>query len=153
MSRFFHVTSALNRESILAHGLDWTRMGAAPGIAGSHEPEEDGVFLSGSEFDARWFVAMNNTGGPVDVWAVDGIDPEQLVTTQSGYDYFPGRIPSERLALVDLPPDPSAPHDVDTSSGAFQSHLTITLDDGTVLSDEETRKFVEDARQGNSDGP
>ena len=35
MTRLFHVSSALNRESILAHGLDWTRMGAAPGIAGS----------------------------------------------------------------------------------------------------------------------
>jgi hypothetical protein len=29
MVRLFHVSSAVNRESILAHGLDWTRMGSA----------------------------------------------------------------------------------------------------------------------------
>jgi len=33
MTGLFHVTSALNPDSILAHGLDWTRMGAAPGLA------------------------------------------------------------------------------------------------------------------------
>ena len=27
MTGLFHVTSALNRDSILAHGLDWSRMG------------------------------------------------------------------------------------------------------------------------------
>jgi hypothetical protein len=31
----YHVTSVRNRGSIRAHGLDWTRMGEAPGIAGS----------------------------------------------------------------------------------------------------------------------
>ena len=45
MARLFLLTSAMNRESILAHGLDWTRMGAAPGIAGSPVPEKEGVFL------------------------------------------------------------------------------------------------------------
>jgi hypothetical protein len=39
VGRFFHVTSARNRESILRHGLDWQFMGAAPGIAGSGGPE------------------------------------------------------------------------------------------------------------------
>ena len=29
MARLFHVISVANRASILAHGLDWTRMGAA----------------------------------------------------------------------------------------------------------------------------
>ena len=52
MTGLFHVTSALNRDSILAHGLDWTRMGAAPGIAGSLTPEEEGVFLCRDEFEA-----------------------------------------------------------------------------------------------------
>jgi hypothetical protein len=45
MPRLFHVSSAANRKSILAHGLDWTRMGAARGIAGSTTPEQEGVFL------------------------------------------------------------------------------------------------------------
>src|SRR5260221_14485904 len=45
MGDLFHLSSAADRDSILAHGLDWTRMGAAPGIAGSTAPEADGVFL------------------------------------------------------------------------------------------------------------
>ncbi len=62
MARLCHVTSALNRGSILAHGLDWTRMGAAPGIAGSLVPEKEGVFLCRDEFEADFFVRINNTG-------------------------------------------------------------------------------------------
>ncbi len=100
MPRLFHVTSVLNRESIRAHGLDWTLMGAAPGIAGSGSPETDGVFLCPSEFDAGFFVQINNTGGPVDVWAVDGIDEKELVTTVNGFSYFPARVPAHQLTLV-----------------------------------------------------
>ena len=51
MSRLFHVTSSLNRESIQAHGLDWRRMGAARGIAGSSAPEQAGCFLCLNEFE------------------------------------------------------------------------------------------------------
>ncbi len=49
----FHVSSARNRDSIRAHGLDWRLMGAAPGIAGSPVAEQEGVFLSDSEFAPR----------------------------------------------------------------------------------------------------
>ena len=73
MPCLFHVSSAANRESILAHGLDWTRMGVARGLAGSTAAEEEGVFLCRDQFEARFFVDMNNTGGPVDVWAVTGV--------------------------------------------------------------------------------
>jgi hypothetical protein len=152
MPQLFHVTSVLNRESILAHGLDWTRMGAARGIAGSDQPEEAGVFLCRNETEAHWFVAMNNTGGPVDVWAVDGIDDNQLLVTQSGYGYLPAHVPPERLTLVQLPPDPIARPAEDTSSGAFQSRLTLTRDDGTVLTDDEVRKLSEDAGLGDAAG-
>jgi hypothetical protein len=108
MPRLFHVTSVLNRESIMAHGLDWTLMGAALGIAGSSRPEEDGVFLCLGEFDVGFFVRMNNTGGPVDVWAVDGIDEEQLITTDNGFSYFPARIPPHQVTLVaQLPQEPT----------------------------------------------
>jgi hypothetical protein len=109
MSRLFHVTSALNRESIRAHGLDWTLMGAAPGIAGSTSPEADGVFLCLSEFDAGFFVRINNTGGPVDVWAVNGIDEEELITTGSGFSYFPAPIPAHQLTLLSLALEEPAP--------------------------------------------
>ena len=73
MPCLFHVSSAANRESILAHGLDWTRMGVARGLAGSTAAEEEGVFLCQDQFEARFFVDMNNTGDPVDVWAVTGV--------------------------------------------------------------------------------
>lgn len=42
-------------------------MGAAPGIAGSRTPEQQGCFLAPDEETAEWFVQMSNTGGPVDV--------------------------------------------------------------------------------------
>ncbi|MGY1846544.1 MULTISPECIES: hypothetical protein [unclassified Blastococcus] len=102
----FHVTSSRNRASIQAHGLDWRRMGDTPGIAGSPVPEQEGCFLAPDEWTADYFVAMNNTGGPVDVWAVEDVDPADLLTSGEGYEYFPGVIPPERLRLVrtDVPP-------------------------------------------------
>ena len=104
--RHFHVSSSLNRESILRHGLDWARMDAAPGIAGSGEPEAAGIFLVAARSEADYFVAMNNTGGPVDVWAVDGIDPGSLVTSPNGYRYHPAVIAPEQVSLLstDHPP-------------------------------------------------
>jgi hypothetical protein len=63
-----HATAAANRESIWRWGLDWTRMGIAPGIAGSGEPELPAVFLDhvdGIEF----FTRMSRQ--PCDVWEVD----------------------------------------------------------------------------------
>jgi hypothetical protein len=106
MSRLFHVTSILNRESIRVHGLDWGRMGAARGIAGSSEPELEGCFLCLDEGEADWFVHLNNTGGAVDVWAVDGVKRRHLIVEGNGHSYLPKRIPAEQLSLVqtDVPP-------------------------------------------------
>jgi hypothetical protein len=78
----FQVTCVLSREPIMAHGLDWTRMGAAPGIAGNRAPEVEGVFLCLDESDVGFFLHINNTGGPV-VQAVDDIDRRQLIRTGS----------------------------------------------------------------------
>jgi hypothetical protein len=102
----FHVSSTDNRESIKAHGLDWTLMGVAPGIAGSPHPEREGCFLARDETETEWFVGMNNTGGPVDVWAVELADDVVLVDAGDGYDYYPDKIPPEQLELVrsDIPP-------------------------------------------------
>ena len=83
------------RDSILAHGLDWTRMGAARGIAGSTAPEADGVFLCADEFEAGFFVQMNNTGGPVDIWAVTGIGEWQLIESGNGFQLLPGTDPAQ----------------------------------------------------------
>ncbi|WIM93231.1 hypothetical protein ACTOB_005203 [Actinoplanes oblitus] len=98
MSRLFHVSSVLNRDSIRRHGLDWTRMGAARNIAGSRAPEVEGCFLC-DEATTTFFIRINNTGGPVDVWAVDGVGEEQLVTSPEGFEYYPGRIPAQQVTL------------------------------------------------------
>jgi len=64
----FPVTSVLNRQSIMSHGLDSALMHSAPGIAGAQQPEVAGLFVCLGEWEDDWFVALNNTGGPVDVW-------------------------------------------------------------------------------------
>lgn len=82
-------------------------MGAAPGIAGSRHPEADGIFLcTDGESEADWFIEMNNTGGPVDLWKVDGIDWNDLIEATTGYWFYPGTISATALTLVrqDLPP-------------------------------------------------
>jgi hypothetical protein len=86
-------------------------MGAAPGIAGSTVPEADGVFLSPDEFTAEFFIRMNNTGGPVDLWAVSGIDEEQMLDNGSGFRYFPGRIAAAQVTLVESASAAAVPGD------------------------------------------
>lgn len=101
----FHVTSSLNRASITQHGLDWNRMGVRPGIAGSSTPEVAGVYLCLDEFEADWFVRLNNTCGPVDVWRVDSVDEASLIDNGSGHSYLGETIPPSQLTLLrhDIP--------------------------------------------------
>ena len=108
MTRLFHVTSTKNRTSIQAHGLNWKRMKDAPGIAGSQRAEQEGVFLCEDESEADWFVRMNNTGGPVDVWAVEAIDKEELIEAPEGHLYLARPIPPDRLTLVRCDIEPGA---------------------------------------------
>ena len=100
------MTSSLNRESIKEHGLDWSLMAAARGIAGSSAPEQAGCFLCLNEFEMEWFVGMNNTGGTVDVWAVEGVEPNDLVESPEGHFYLPRTIDRQLLTLwrSDCPP-------------------------------------------------
>jgi hypothetical protein len=107
MASLFHVSSSANRASIRAHGLDWARMGAARGIAGSTRPEVEGCFLA-DEHELPFFVRMNNTGGAVDVWAVQGIAEDRLVTSPTGYRYFPGVVEPAAVTLV-RPADVTVP--------------------------------------------
>ena len=95
-----HVSSRRNRASIAEHGLDVRRMGAAPGIAGSRHAEQNGCFLALDEDEVRWFVRMNNTGGPVDIWAVRDVDRSALVLSPENYHYLPGVVPASQLTLV-----------------------------------------------------
>lgn len=75
-------------------------MGAAPGIAGGTRPEAEGIFLSTQKWDVDYFVRMNNTGGPVDVWQVDDVELAEMVGNGNGYFYLPGAIPAHRVRLV-----------------------------------------------------
>ena len=56
-------------------------------------------------FEDEWFLKMNNTGGPVDVWEVSGVTPEELVESPNGHYYAPRKIASGDLRLVrqDIP--------------------------------------------------
>lgn len=100
MTVHFHVSSVRNRDSIAEHGLDWRRMGAASGIAGSRVAEQEGCFLSNNQTECDFFVRMNNTGGPIDVWEVDDIDSADLVTSPEGFEYFPGVVAASNVRLV-----------------------------------------------------
>lgn len=95
----FHVSSSVNRASIQRHGLDWTRMHNAPGIAGSRSPEVAGVFLVSDYSTVLFFIRINNTGGPVDVWAVDDVPNSDLIDNGTGFTYVPYPIPPHRLTL------------------------------------------------------
>jgi hypothetical protein len=125
VTRYFHVSSARNRASITAHGLDWRRMGTARGIAGSAQPEAPGVFVVDSDFDAEFFVRFS--AEPVDVWSFEA-DPDELVDGGSGYRYLPRTVPPDQLTLhrrdVVLPPLTPSNND-----GAYRSTLTISYDD------------------------
>jgi hypothetical protein len=108
VKRYFHVTSVHNRHSIETYGLDWMRMKDAPGIAGSGEPEQEGCFLCLDEHEVEWFLVGNNTGGSVDVWAVDCVDETELIESLEGHHYVAAPIPPERLSLIrrDIEPRP-----------------------------------------------
>jgi hypothetical protein len=97
---YFHVTSALNRVSIQQYGLDWRRMGLAPGIAGSRQPEEDGIFLVNDEFSVEWFAHMGLEGEheSVDVWAVTLTDDPEI-DEETEYPLIAKPIPPEAIRL------------------------------------------------------
>jgi hypothetical protein len=61
------VTATTNRDSIVHHGLDWSRM-TAPRMAGSTHFELPGIFLCATRDDAEFFLRMARA--PSDLWAV-----------------------------------------------------------------------------------
>jgi len=93
---FYHVTAAANRASIRRHGLDWRRMGAAPGVAGSPGPELPGVFVCDAG-DVSFFLRMARS--PSDVWSVD-VGGFWLETGPDGWWVINHPVPSHRLRLV-----------------------------------------------------
>jgi hypothetical protein len=94
----FHATATANRESIRRHGLDWRRMGAAPGIAGSTRPELPAVFVCDSREDVSFFLHMTRT--PADVWTVD-VGGLWVETGPDGWWIISQPIGPERLTLAE----------------------------------------------------
>jgi hypothetical protein len=75
-------------------------MAFAHGIAGSPDPEQEGSFLCRDLGEVEWFLRMNNTGGPVDVWEVADVALDALLTSPEGYEFYPGVITPGRLRLL-----------------------------------------------------
>ena len=96
-----HATASANRESILKWGLDWRRMGVAPGIAGSSRPEQEAVFLDYVE-RVNFFTRMSRR--ITDVWEVDATG--LWIERHEGWLIHRAPIPPDRLRLIaeDLPP-------------------------------------------------
>ena len=137
VARLYHVSSTRNRDSIEAHGLDRSRMGAARGIAGSPVPEVEGVFLCRDLDEVQWFSAFGDDA--VDVWAVE-VDEVDLVTAPEGYFYVPGVVARSAITRVD--PPPPLPRTEQGPGSAYRSALTITRADGTVLHGDAAHDYI-----------
>ena len=93
--------------------------------------------------------------GPVDIWAVDDVDPNDLIDSGNGFSYVPYRINRARLTLHDqgltedaLPPAVEIHNNTTGSSTAYSSSLTIALDDGTVLHGDAAHAYVDQRVDG-----
>lgn len=75
-------------------------MGAAPGVAGTTTREVEGCFLCLDESEADWFIHLNNTGGAVDVWVVDGVTIGDLLESPTGFFYVPRAVAPEHVKLA-----------------------------------------------------
>lgn len=97
----WHVTSSVNRQSILEHGLDWRRMGEAGGVASGviyRGPEMEAVFLLEAADQADFFIGFG-THPRFDVWQVD-VDGLVIEPGPDGWVIHHQPIPPERLRLV-----------------------------------------------------
>jgi hypothetical protein len=92
-----HITAVANRESVRRHGLDWRRMGAAAGIAGSTRPELPAVFVCDEIEDISFFLNIART--PADVWAID-VAGMWVESGPDGWWIISRPIGPERLTLV-----------------------------------------------------
>jgi hypothetical protein len=104
----YHATATVNRTSIRQHGLDWRRMGAACGIAGSTRPELPAVFVCADREDVSFFLRMARSSS--DVWCVD-VEGLWLESGPNGWWIISQPVPRDRLRLVgqDIPVSAAEP--------------------------------------------
>jgi hypothetical protein len=119
----WHVTSSVNRGSILEHGLDWRRMGGTGGVASGvvcRGPEMEAVFLCEGVGDAEFFLGFG-THPRLDVWKVD-VTGLMLEPGPDGWVIHRRPIAAHRLQLVrhdvSASPPPLPPPDATTWADA-----------------------------------
>jgi len=97
-----HATATANRESIYRHGLDWNRMGPAPGLAGSTRPELPAIFVCEDLDDVSYLLHMAQV--PIDIWSIQ-VDGLWLENSPTGWQVIGHPIASDRLTLLvrDIP--------------------------------------------------
>lgn len=97
-----HATAVANRESIYRHGLDWNRMGRAPGLAGSTKPELPAIFVATDLGAVSYLLHMSHV--PLDIWAID-VDGLWLENGPTGWDVISRPVSRDRLSLLvrDIP--------------------------------------------------
>jgi hypothetical protein len=100
-----HATAAGNRSSIYRYGLDWNRMGRAPGLAGSTTPELPAIFVCADLRDMSYLLHMARV--PTDIWSVD-VDGLWLENGPTGWEVISHPIGRDRLDLLvrDIPGRP-----------------------------------------------
>jgi hypothetical protein len=127
----FHASPTANRASICAHGLDVSRMSVA-GIAGSPDPEEEGVHLAESLWEGFWYASFGQHPC-VDIWQVQ-TSGLRLREVNEGW-VCDEVIPPERLTLVEADLAPSdatawldAQHEQrDTTNSGLTGYMDVTL--------------------------
>ena len=81
-------------------------MGEARGIAGSDVPEQEGIFLCDSEDEAEFFLMFNSGDGLLDLWAVEGVQQDELIESSEHFYFVVRSIPASQVSLVRQDIDP-----------------------------------------------
>jgi len=98
--QLYHLSPVENRDSIRAHGLDPSRMGAAPGLAGSERPEVTGVYVFDDPGEAKWWAGTmgERHRSGLDLWQFTA-QQAQLAAGPDGFDHLTGTVAPEALRL------------------------------------------------------
>ena len=75
-------------------------MGETLGIAGSDGPEQEGIFLCDSADEAEFFLRFNNGDGPLDLWAVEGVEQAELIESPEHFYFVARSIPASQVSLA-----------------------------------------------------
>ena len=132
----WHVTSSVNRQSILEDGLDWRRMGAAGGVASGviyRGPEMEAVFLLEAADQADFFIGFG-THPRFDVWQVD-VAGLVIEPGPDGWVIHRQPIPPQRLRLVR--------QDVSMSPATCDQDADVQVDAQVTLRDSLSQKKTE----------